>query len=82
MNATQIRQLLLDALTEIAPEIDARKIEADKLLRDQVDLDSADWLNFLIEIKLKLGIEIPDAQASKLATLEQLEAYCASHSRG
>jgi acyl carrier protein len=82
MKIAPIRQLLLDALTEIAPEIDTRQIETDKFLRDQVDLDSADWLNFLIEIKRRLGVEIPDAQASKLATLEQLEAYCASHPSG
>ena len=82
MKIAPIRQLLLDALTEIAPEIDTRQIETDKFLRDQVDLDSADWLNFLIEIKRRLGVEIPDAQASKLATLEQLEAYCISHPSG
>jgi len=40
----------LSVLTGIAPEVDADEITDDELLRDQVDLDSMDWLNFLIGI--------------------------------
>ena len=47
MNANDIRTEVLSVLTGIAPEVDADEITDDELLRDQVDLDSMDWLNFL-----------------------------------
>lgn len=77
MDRTQIRDQLLQALTEIAPEVDARTIADDRALRQQVDLDSADWLNFLVAVHERLGLDIPDAQAAKLSTLDKLVAYCA-----
>jgi acyl carrier protein len=77
MDRTQIRDQLLQALTEIAPEVDAQAIADDRALRQQVDLDSADWLNFLVAVHERLGLDIPDAQAAKLSTLDKLVAYCA-----
>jgi acyl carrier protein len=46
--------------------------------RDWVDLDSADWLNFLVAVHEKLGVDIPDTEAAKLRTLDHLVAYCAA----
>ena len=45
-----VRDQILSVLTTIAPEVEADDIRDDVLLRDQVDLDSMDWLNFLIGI--------------------------------
>jgi acyl carrier protein len=77
MEPARIQTLLLQALTEIAPEIDAKALAPAKPLRQQVDLDSADWLNFLVAVHEKIGVDIPDADAAKLTTLEKLTAYCA-----
>ncbi len=77
MNPEDIRTQLLRALTEVAPEVDAAAIEPARLLRQQVDLDSADWLNFLVAVHEHLGVDIPDADAAKLSTLDKLVQYCA-----
>ena len=77
MNRDQIRDQLLLALTEVAPEVDAQAIAPARLLRQQVDLDSADWLNFLVAVHTHLGVDIPDADAAKLSTLDKLVDYCA-----
>jgi len=76
MNRDELRSAILDALTGIAPEIDAAALAPAKPLRDQVDLDSADWLNFLLALHTKLGIDIPDADAARLTTLEKVIDYC------
>jgi acyl carrier protein len=44
-------------------------------LRGQVDLDSMDWLNFLIALHAKLGVEIPETDYGKLQTLDGILAY-------
>ena len=77
MKREELKRVILDELTAIAPEIDAAALVEDKLLRNQVDLDSVDWLNFLVALHGKLHIEIPDADAAKLTTLDKLIAYCA-----
>jgi len=77
MTRDQIRQALLDALTSIAPEVDAAALDGAKPLRRQVDLDSADWLNFLVAVHDSIGVEISDAEAIRLGTLDQLVDHCA-----
>jgi len=77
MNRDELSNAILETLTGIAPEIDAAELAPAKPLRDQVDLDSADWLNFLVALHARLGIDIPDADVAKLTTLERLVDYCA-----
>lgn len=76
MSREHTRTLLLQALTEIAPEVEADALQPAQALRHQVDLDSADWLNFLVAVHEKLGVEIPDAEAARLDTLDKLVDYC------
>jgi acyl carrier protein len=76
MTREELQAAILDTLAGIAPEIDAASLAPDKPLREQVDLDSADWLNFLVALHAKLGIDIPDADAARLTTLEKLVDYC------
>jgi acyl carrier protein len=75
MDRDRLMTVLRDALAEIAPEVDAQALVAARALRRQVDLDSADWLNFLVAVHEKTGIEIPDAEAGRLTTLEQIADY-------
>jgi len=77
MNRDEIRRQLLQALSDVAPEVDTQAIEPARALRQQVDLDSADWLNFLVAVHEHLRVEIPDADAAKLSTLDKLIDYCA-----
>jgi acyl carrier protein len=75
MTRDEIRAAVLELLAEIAPELDPAALRADVPLRDQVDLDSMDWLNYLISIHQSLEIEIPEADYGRLSTVDELVAY-------
>ena len=79
MNTTDIRGAVLSVLTSIAPEVDADDITDDELLRDQVDLDSMDWLNFLIGIHKRLKVDIPESDYASLRTLADVVRYVDEH---
>jgi acyl carrier protein len=78
MNADEIRKVALAELKRIAPELE--DVQRAKPLRDQVDLDSMDWLNFLVALNERLKIEIPEADYRKLGTLDQIVDYLAKKS--
>jgi acyl carrier protein len=75
MTRDEIRTAALELLAEVAPELDAAALAGDVPLRDQVDLDSMDFLNYLISIHNKLAVEIPEGDYDRLATLDGLVAY-------
>jgi acyl carrier protein len=74
----QIREAVLRVLNGIAPEIDAASIDPGRNLRDQTDVDSVDFLNFVIGLHKELGVDIPDADLKKLGTLNSCVAYLLS----
>ncbi|CAN3127446.1 acyl carrier protein [Mycobacterium sp. smrl_JER01] len=74
-----IRVDILSVLTSIAPEVEPGEIDDDALLRDQVDLDSMDWLNFLVGIHKRLAVEIPESDYQKLRTLADVVRYVGNH---
>ena len=74
-----LRAEVLSVLTSIAPEVDAAEIRDDELLRDQVDLDSMDWLNFLVGIHKRLHVEIPEQDYASLRTLADVMRYIERH---
>ncbi len=78
----QIRQSFFEVLGEIAPEAEPATIDPGKPLRDQVDLDSMDWLNVIIRLHEILGIDIPEADYAELATLDSTVAYLARRGGG
>jgi acyl carrier protein len=73
-----LRALAIRALQRIAPEVDATTLRGDHPLREQVDLDSVDWLNFLVALHEATGVDIPEADAAQLVTLDALVAYLAA----
>jgi len=72
-----LEQLVRDTLTGIAPEIDPAALDPRGPLRGQVDLDSADWLEFLIRLHRATGVDIPDPVARTLTTLERVVDHLA-----
>jgi acyl carrier protein len=78
MTETEIRQAVFDAIRQIAPEADARKIGVNENLREALDIDSFDFLNLLIGLHKRLGVEIPEADYGQLATLSGLVRYLSS----
>lgn len=79
MTQGNIRGEVLSVLTTIAPEVEAHDIHDELLLRDQVDLDSMDWLNFLIGIHKRLQVDIPEADYASLRTLTDVVRYVEEH---
>lgn len=75
MNADEIRAVVLATLQSIAPEVEADALRGDRPLRNQVDLDSMDWLNFLLGLNKRLKVEIPEVDYAKLVTLDDVVAY-------
>jgi acyl carrier protein len=73
----ELRAHTLEALVGVAPEVDPATLRRIVALRDQLDLDSMDFLNFLVAVHQRTGVEIPEADYGKLATLDQLVAYLA-----
>ena len=67
--------IVLEVLTAIAPEADVAQLVADRPLRRQVGLDSIDWLNFLIGLNQRLGVDIPEADYGRVDSLNALVAY-------
>ena len=65
----EIRQTLLRLLGQIAPEADLTALKPGVSFRDQLDLDSMDFLNFVILIHKSFGVEIPEADYPKYGTL-------------
>ncbi|HET9565891.1 MAG TPA: acyl carrier protein [Mycobacterium sp.] len=74
-----IRGVVLSVLTTIAPEVEADDIRDDVLLRDQVDLDSMDWLNFLVGVHKRLQVDIPESAYASLRTLTDVVRYVDEH---
>jgi acyl carrier protein len=75
MSPKDVRHAVLEALGSIAPEADLEQIAPNAPFRDQLDLDSMDFLNFVVALHQSLGVEIPEADYGQLATLEQCVEY-------
>lgn len=74
-----VRAAILRALHRVAPEVDPASLRPDVSLRDQIDLDSMDFLNFVIGLAESLGVQIPEADYPQLATLDGSVAYLIAH---
>ena len=78
MTPEEIKKTVIDALTRIAPELDPASIEATPSFRDQLDLDSMDFLNFVLALHDRLVIDIPETDYSRLYSLDSALSYLAS----
>ncbi|HOK04102.1 MAG TPA: acyl carrier protein [Victivallales bacterium] len=75
MTREQISQAIKDIINEILPEGDCSSIDPEGKLRDQLELDSMDFLDIVMEIRKRYGVEIPEADYPKLATLNSCIDY-------
>ena len=74
-----IRAGVVAELLSIAPEIEEGDLSDSELLRDQVDLDSMDWLNFLVRLNKRFEVDIPESQYASLRTIDDLTTYINAH---
>lgn len=75
MTADGIRAKVLEMLGNVAPEADPAELQPDISLRDQLDVDSMDLLNFIISLHKEFGVEIPERDYGKLTTIDECVAY-------
>jgi acyl carrier protein len=75
MNDAQVRELVLNIIQDIAPDEDISDVKPDVRLRDQLDLDSMDFLDIIMELRKRYKIEVPEEDYMQLSTLNGCVAY-------
>ena len=75
MKLEEVIAIVIDELGRIAPETDASRLDPNAELRDELDIDSMDFLNLVTALAERLVIEIPETDYPKLATLGDAVDY-------
>jgi acyl carrier protein len=75
MTREEARSAVLAILGRIAPEADLPALRGDAVLREELDLDSMDFLGFVTALDEQLHVAVPEADYEKLATLDGCVAY-------
>ncbi len=75
MTESELRALIVAELGNVAPETDASGIDPNADLREALDIDSLDFLNFLTALHKKTGVNVPEADYGKLLTFNTALAY-------
>lgn len=78
MTNDEIRAVVLECLSEIAPEADPSALGADDSLRDELDIDSMDFLAFVTALHERLGVSIPETDYPKVDSIGGAVAYLSS----
>lgn len=78
MSEAEIRAVVLKSLRRIAPEVADGDLDPGESLREQADLDSMDFMNFVVAVGKELGVEIPETAYPALATLDGCVAWLAA----
>jgi acyl carrier protein len=81
MKREDLAARVLALVMEIAPDVDPASVIAGVDFRDQFDFDSMDTLNFAIALHRDLAVEVPEAEYSRLASLDKCVAYLAEKVR-
>ncbi len=71
----EIKKLVLDIIESIIPDEDLSNIDPEVRLRDQMDLDSMDFLDIVMELRKRYKIEVPEEDYMQLATLNSCAEY-------
>ncbi len=75
MTKEACQKLVIDIISDIAPDEDLTAVKPDVRLRDQLQLDSMDFLDIVMELRKRHGIEVPEADYVQLASLDSCAAY-------
>jgi acyl carrier protein len=75
MTAQEVRQIVIDIISDIAPDEDTSTLDDAKSLREQMDLDSMDFLDIVMELRKRHKVEVPQEDYPQLASLNSCVAY-------
>lgn len=78
MNDETIRVSVMNLLRKVAPETDPSTVDPRADLRDALDIDSMDFLRFVVDVHEKLHVDIPERDYPKIRTLDACVTYLAS----
>ena len=77
MNREEIILAIQDIIKTIAPDEDVSSLKTDVRLRDQIELDSMDFLDIVMELRKRYGVQVPEEDYARLATLKGCVEYLA-----
>ncbi len=75
MTRNEIQQAVIDIIEDILPDEDCSSLDPNEPLRDQLDLDSMDFLDIVMELRKQYGVEVPENDYPQLATLKSSVDY-------
>ena len=75
MTREEIGQAIIDIITDIVPDEECSDLDPNEPLREQLDLDSMDFLDIVMELRKQYGVEVPEDDYPKLATLNSCIDY-------
>ncbi|MCO4753027.1 MAG: acyl carrier protein [Bacteriovoracaceae bacterium] len=75
MSAEEVKKVVLDIIADVAPDEEVSDINPAESLRDQLDLDSMDFLDIVMELRKRHSVEVPSEDYPKLATLNSCVEY-------
>ena len=75
MTRDEVREAIVSILKDIAPDEDLNSIEDDAVLREQIDLDSMDFLDIVMELRKRFNIEVPESDYQELASMASCIKY-------
>jgi acyl carrier protein len=75
MTHEQVKQIVLNIIGVVAPDADLSNLKSDVRLREQLDMDSMDFLDIIMELRKRYKIEVPKEDYTKLATLDGCAEY-------
>jgi acyl carrier protein len=75
MAPTEIRAVILDILADIAPDEDLSQLHDNVAFRDQLELDSMDFLDIVMELRKRYKVQIPEEEYVHLASMESTVSY-------
>lgn len=75
MDENSLRRQITESLIKAAPDIDQNALDPDINFRDQFEVDSVDFLNFVLDLEKRLGIKIPEIDYPKLSSMTGSVVY-------
>jgi acyl carrier protein len=74
-----LKDLVCKLISDIAPEADMQSLDPNEELREELDLDSMDFMNLLDAIAKETGVNVPESDYTKVNSLQSLTEYIATH---
>ncbi|MGZ4275598.1 MAG: acyl carrier protein [Solirubrobacteraceae bacterium] len=80
MSTTDMTAIAVDALVEVAPDVDPATLDLDAALREDLGLDSMDVLNLMVALHAATGVEVPEEDYGELESVRDVARYLAARS--